>query len=81
MLGLLTLVWRRDGDGLCCELIIKVARVCLRGHLWLEWWNELTDMKMREGEGKGNVRLSVYAGSENVKVQRKVKIYTHGELP
>lgn len=50
MPGVLTLVWRRDCDGLCRELVIKVARVRLGGHLWLERWNKLMD---NEDEGRG----------------------------
>lgn len=37
----LTFLWRSDGDGLCCELFIKVARVRLGGDLRLERWNQL----------------------------------------
>ena len=36
-----TLSGRRDGDGLCCELLVKVARVRLRGHLGLKGWHQL----------------------------------------
>ena len=38
---LLTLIWRSYRDSLCCELIIKVARVCLWCYLGLKWWNKL----------------------------------------
>lgn len=36
-----TLSRRCDGDGLCCELLIKISRVRLRGNLGLKRWDQL----------------------------------------
>lgn len=36
-----TLSRRCDSDGLCCELLIKISRVRLRGNLGLKRWDQL----------------------------------------
>lgn len=36
-----TLSGRCDSDGLCCELLIKISRVRLRGNLGLKRWDQL----------------------------------------
>lgn len=49
-----------DGDGLCCELFIEVARVCLRGDLRLEGWYQLGRTESRESGGVVSLRYSVF---------------------
>lgn len=41
----LTFFWWSDGDGLCCELLVEVARVRLRADLGLERRNQLQQTK------------------------------------
>lgn len=41
--GVLTFLRRSDGDGLCCELLVKVARVRLRADLGLEGRDQLEE--------------------------------------
>lgn len=40
-----TLSGWRDSDGLCCELLVKISCVCLRGHLGLKWWDQLLERR------------------------------------
>ena len=47
----LTFLWWSDGDGLGCELLVKVSGVCLRRHLRLEGGDELG--RRSEGGGGG----------------------------
>lgn len=48
--GVLTFLWRSDGDGLCCELLVKVACVRLRGDLRLERRDQLQETGSGQGE-------------------------------